>query len=163
MIIAKSITGDIGKAIRAKSFGMNITVWSVPFSPEEAEDLQVRYAASPLEAARGADVLSIHLPLVDQTRGLIDSTILSSLHDDAYLINTSRGELINENDLLNSIKEKNLRVGLDVFCNEPGANDKEVSSPLCQEENVYVTHHIGASTNQSTESIGSAVISIIKD
>ena len=155
--------GAIGTEVlrRAKAFGMEVTVWSVPFSPEEAKERQVRFAASPQEAATGADILSVHLPLVDQTRGIVDHSVLAKLNDSAFVINTSRGELINEEALQSAIESKNLRAGLDVFCNEPASNDNEVSSPLSLNQNIYVTHHIGASTEQATDSVGTAVISIV--
>ena len=157
--------GAIGTEVlkRAKSFGMEVTVWSVPFSPEEAKDRQVRFAASPQEAATGADILSIHLPLVEQTNGIVDQSVLSKLNDSAFVINTSRGELINEQDLQLAVESKKLRAGLDVFCNEPSSSENNVSSPLSSNQNIYVTHHIGASTEQATESVGAAVISIVKN
>ena len=157
--------GAIGSEVlsRAKAFGMNVNVWSLPFSPEEAKALQVNFAASPQDAVRGADILSVHLPLVDATRGLVNSEILSLLNDNAYLINTSRGELVDEEALQQAIIDKNIHAGIDVFCNEPAASEKTVSSPLTNNPNVYVTHHIGASTNQATEAIADAVISIVHD
>ncbi len=157
--------GSIGTEVmqRAKAFGMNVTVWSVPFSKEEAEELQVTYAASPQEAVQNADVLSIHLPLVAQTRNLVDANILSLMKEDAYIINTSRGEIIDEEALLQALHTKNISVGLDVFWNEPASTDKSTDSKLCAESNVYVTHHIGASTEQATEAIGDGVVSIIRD
>jgi len=156
--------GSVGRELmlRAKAFGIKVKVWSVPFTQEEAESLGVTYAASPQEAARGADILSIHLPLVAETRGLVNAELLSSLNDSAYIINTSRGELIDEDALMQAIEDKGIRAGLDVFCDEPAASDTAVSSPLCASPSVYVTHHIGASTDQSTESVGRAVISIIR-
>ena len=156
--------GAVGRELmlRAQAFGIKVRVWSVPFTQEEAESLGVTFAASPQEAARGADILSIHLPLLPETRGLVNADLLSSLNDSAYIINTSRGELIDEDALLQAIENKGIRAGLDVFCDEPAASDTAVSSPLCTSPSVYVTHHIGASTDQSIESVGRAVISIIR-
>lgn len=156
--------GAIGKEVmtRAQSFGLKIKVWSVPFSQEEAENLGVSFAKTAQEAVRGADIVTVHLPLVDETRGLINSELIALMNEHPYIINTSRGELIDEVSLLHSIHGKNMRLGLDVFCNEPNASDATVSSPWCTQDHVYVSHHIGASTQQATESVGDAVISIIK-
>jgi D-3-phosphoglycerate dehydrogenase / 2-oxoglutarate reductase len=156
--------GAIGKEVmkRAQAFGLKIQVWSIPFSQEEAEKLGVSFAKTVQDAVSGADILTVHLPLVDETRGLVNSELIALMNDHPYVINASRGELIDEASLLQSVHSKNMRLGLDVFCNEPNASDTVVSSPWCTQDHVYVSHHIGASTQQAIDSVGDAVISIIK-
>lgn len=155
--------GSIGTEVlhRAKAFGLEVRAWSRSLTPEKAKKLGVHYAATPQEVAKGADILSVHLPANAQTKDLIDSSILSELNDQAFFINSSRGALVNEEDLLEAIEQKNLRVGLDVFKNEPASSDNTVSSILSENPSIYVSHHIGASTNQATESVGEAVLEII--
>ena len=80
------------------------------------------------------------------------------MNDGGFVINTSRNSLLNEADLLKAIEAKGLKAGLDVFDNEPASSDKSVASSLCSNPNVYVTHHIGASTDQATTSVAEAVI-----
>lgn len=156
--------GSIGIEVlhRAKIFGIEVRAWSRSLTPEKAKQLGITYASTPQEAANGADILSIHLPANAQTKDLIDHSILSVLNDDAFLINTSRGELVNEEDLLQAISEKNIRVGLDVFKDEPASNAQTVSSIFSENPSIYISHHIGASTNQATESVGWAVVEIIE-
>ena len=81
------------------------------------------------------------------------------MNDGGFVINTSHNSLLNESDLLAAIESKGL-VG-DVFDNEPASSDTSVQSTLCSNPNIYVTHHIGASTEQATTSVAEAVIDII--
>ena len=155
--------GSIGKEViqRAKAFGLNIQCWSRSLTKETAKTLGVQFCSTPLEAATGADILSVHLPAVSTTKHFINKDILNSMNDGGLVINTSRNSLLDEAALVQAIEEKGLSAGLDVFDGEPASSDKEVSSLLCEKESVYVTHHIGASTNQATESVAEAVIEIV--
>ncbi len=81
----------------------------------------------------------------------------------AFLINTSRQDIIVEEDLIEAIKEKNLRVAMDVFKGEPEAKTGEVNSVLKDNPNVYITHHIGASTEQAQNAVAAETVRIIKD
>ncbi len=80
----------------------------------------------------------------------------------AFFINTSRAGVINEEAMLEAIKEKNIRVALDVFNDEPEAKTGEVTSSLSSNPNVYITHHIGASTTQAQNAVAEETINIIK-
>ena len=155
--------GSCGKEVclRAKAFGMNVKVWSRSFSPQQAEDFGVTFADSPLEAAKGADVLSVHLALTQSTRGIISKEVLEVLNDDAYVINTSRGGIVDESALLEQINIKNLKAGLDVFEGEPGSSTGEFHSETTQHKNIYGTHHIGASTQQASDAVAQEVVHII--
>ena len=155
--------GSIGKEVssRAISFGMKIRAYDPFLTESDAKQLGVKRCDSPLEACRGADALTVHLPLNESTRGIIGKAELSALNDGAFVINTSRGGIINENALLSIIDEKALRAGLDVFENEPGAGDKAFINPIAKHDRVYGTHHIGASTHQASEAIGTAVVDTI--
>ena len=88
--------GRIGQEViqRAHAFGMSVRAWSRSLTPERAEALGVTHAASPLDARRGADVLSVHLALTDETRGLVDGSLLEALAPGAFVINTSRGGVV---------------------------------------------------------------------
>ena len=157
-------TGQIGQEVisRALAFGMHVQAWSRSLTPEKAAALGVQYAASPLEAAKNADALTVHLALTEETKHIVNAEVLSAVKDGAYIINTSRGEMVDEQALVEAIEAKNLRAGLDVFANEPGAGDSEFTSPLTREANVYGTHHIGASTDQASEAVGDEVIRIVR-
>jgi D-3-phosphoglycerate dehydrogenase len=157
-------TGRIGQEVisRALAFGMNIQAWSRSLTPQKAAALGVNFAATPIEAARDADALTVHLALTDETKNIVSTEVLSAVKAGAYIINTSRGEMVDEKALMDAIETRKLRAGLDVFANEPGAGDAEFNSPLAQEANVYGTHHIGASTDQASEAVGDEVFRIIR-
>ena len=155
--------GAIGSAVveRAKGFGLHIKAWSRSLTPEKAEEMGISFCSTPLEAATGSDILSVHLPSVPDTKHFINAELLKAMNDGGFVINTSRNSLLNESALLEAIETKGLKAGLDVFDNEPASSDKSVTSSLCSNPNVYVTHHIGASTDQATTSVAEAVIEII--
>ena len=77
-------------------------------------------------------------------------------------VNTSRPGIVDENALIEAVKTKNLKVGLDVFNDEPEGKAGEVKSPLQGIKNVYVTHHIGASTEQAQLAVAEETVRIIK-
>ncbi len=81
----------------------------------------------------------------------------------SFLINTSRPSVIDEEALLDAIKEKNIRVALDVFNDEPEGKTGEVKSILQDNPNIYITHHIGASTNQAQNAVAEETVNIIKE
>jgi D-3-phosphoglycerate dehydrogenase len=80
----------------------------------------------------------------------------------AYLINTSRGSVVDEQALQQAIAEKKIRVGLDVFQSEPAGGTGEVSNPIVRVPGVYGTHHVGASTDQAQVAIAHEVIRIVQ-
>ncbi len=155
--------GSIGTAVveRAKGFGLRIKAWSRSLTPDAADLLGIEYCSTPLEAATDSDILSVHLPAVPATKNFVNSELLNAMNDGGFVINTSRNSLLNERDLLSAIETKGLKAGLDVFDNEPASSDISVESQLCSNPNIYVTHHIGASTEQATTSVAEAVIEII--
>lgn len=155
--------GSIGKAIakRAQGLEMKVIAWSRSLTGDKAEDLGIGYCSSPLEVAEQADAVTIHLAASSDTEHLIGKEFLSKMKNGAILINTSRGEVVDSSALKEAIKEKKLRVGLDVFENEPAGGvadfaDKELASM------VTCTPHIGASTDQASEAIAEEVVRIIK-
>ena len=84
------------------------------------------------------------------------------MKDGALLINTSRQDIIVEEDLIEAIKEKNLRVALDVLKGEPESKTGKVNSPLQDNPNIYITHHIGASTEQAQDAVAEETVNIIR-
>ncbi len=155
--------GNIGAEVakRAQAFDMNVVAWDISLTPERAALLGIAQANGPVEVAQQADVLSVHIALNDQTRGLVSDAVLSALRPGAIFINTSRGPVVDERALSKAVQEKNIKCGLDVFCEEPGS-DGEWSTPLASLPSVYGTHHIGASTEEASESVGDEVIRIVR-
>jgi D-3-phosphoglycerate dehydrogenase len=159
--------GSIGQEVahRAVAFGMRVVVWSRRFAeggkhPESA-GIPIEAVATPQAAAERADVLSVHLALAEETRGLVGDDVLGRLEPGSYFINTARGEIVDQSALERAVRERGLRVGLDVFAGEPAGGTGEFAAPIAQLANVYGTHHIGASTEQAQEAIAAEAVRII--
>ncbi len=172
--------GSIGREVirRAAAFGLRIVVWSRRFdgqdrmlSAEEATDLGlsdvVRHA--PIAIAPGAaavaercDILSIHLALGPDTRGLVGEDVLGRLRPGSFVVNTSRGEVVDHEALRAAIVKQSLRVALDVFEKEPASATGDFEDDIVHLPGVYGTHHIGASTDQAQEAIAAETVRIVK-
>jgi D-3-phosphoglycerate dehydrogenase len=124
--------------------------------------IKIELAPTPGDVAARADILSIHLALGSETRGLINRDLLARMKAGAMLINTARGEVIDHAALAHAVNENGLRVGLDVFANEPATAAGDFADPLIALPNVYGTHHIGASTDQAQEAIAAETVRIVR-
>ncbi|MGE5243660.1 MAG: NAD(P)-dependent oxidoreductase [Betaproteobacteria bacterium] len=158
--------GNIGQEVarRAHAFGMPLVVWSRRFSAGGApapDEVPMTIAASPAEVADRADVLSVHLALNADTRGLVNASVLDRLRPGSCFVNTARAEVVDYAALERAVRERRLRVGLDVFAAEPAAGAGEFSDALVSMPEVYGTHHIGASTDQAQEAIAAETVRII--
>jgi D-3-phosphoglycerate dehydrogenase len=171
--------GSIGQEMirRAAGFGLDVVLWSRrfagerrPLTEQEARELGVEaalrqvaieLAPTPEEVAARADVLSIHLALGPETKGLVNAALLERLRPGAILINTARGEVVDEAAVAAAVRDRGLRVGLDVFANEPSGATGAFADPLIAQPGVYGTHHIGASTEQAQEAIAAETVRII--
>ena len=131
---------EIGRA-----FKMNVIAWSENLTPERCKEAGVEYVNRD-ELFRRADFLSIHLQLSERTRGLIGAKELGLMKPSAYLINTSRGPIVEEAALIAALREKRLAgAGLDVFDIEP----LTIELPLRQLDNVVLTPHLGYVAEQN--------------
>jgi len=134
--------GQIGRNVakRAEGFSMSVFVYD-PFIKTLPEEFK-RFVklVSLEEALRDADFLSLHIPLNDDSRNFIDQSKLNMMKAGSFIINTSRGGIINEKDLIKALEMKHIAgAGLDVIENEPINKD----NPLAKMENVIITPHIG--------------------
>jgi D-3-phosphoglycerate dehydrogenase len=168
--------GNIAQELarRAQAFGMDLVIWARRFEAGADVDLaaygldpggrssQVTIAASPAEVAARADVLSIHVALGAETRELVDAGLLAKLRPGAFVINTSRAEVVDHDALAAAVRERGIRVGLDVYPDEPTTPTADFSLPILALPGVYGTHHIGASTNQAQEAIAAETVRIIR-
>ncbi|MGE5506948.1 MAG: phosphoglycerate dehydrogenase [Chitinophagales bacterium] len=135
-------TGQIGRAVarRAKAFGMEILGYDVQRHPE-IEQLGGTYVSLE-EALARADFVTLHLPLLPQTRGIIGRDQLALMKPTAFLVNTSRGGIVDEDALYEALTAGRLAgAGLDVYATEPPSGSKLVAL-----ENVIATPHSGAHT-----------------
>jgi D-3-phosphoglycerate dehydrogenase len=157
--------GKIGQEMipRARAFGMPVVAWSRSLTPERAESIGIEFKVTPQEVARAADVVSVHLALNPETRSLIGTDFFNSMREGAYFINTARGEVVDQTALSYAVKTRGLRVGLDVFANEPTSSAGEFKDDIVGEPTVYGTHHIGASTDQAQEAIAAETVRIIRE
>ena len=154
--------GSIGVEVvqRARAFGMRVVAWSPSLTAARAEAIGAEYASSALQCARDADALSVHLALNPATHGFVGAAILGALRPGAILVNSSRGEVVDEQALAEQVRTRGLRAGLDVFCGEPGA-DGGWSSSLLELPGVYGTPHIGASTDQAQDAVADEALRVV--
>ena len=156
--------GQIGQAVarRAAAFGMAVVAWSRSLTPEGAAAAGVSRGASPADVAERCDILSIHLAETDETRRIIIGAVLSKMAPGGYVINTSRAGVLDYAALRDAIAERGLRVGLDVFPDEPTGGTGQFTDGIVRSDGlVYGTHHIGASTDQAQEAIASETVRIV--
>jgi D-3-phosphoglycerate dehydrogenase len=157
--------GQIGRevALRAKAFGLPVVAWSRSLTAEAARQLGVQRMDSPVEVAAASDIVSLHVALNAQTRGLIDALFFAAMRTGAYFINTARAEIVDQTALTRAIMQKGIRAGLDVFAAEPTGGTGEFADNVAKLPGVvYGTHHIGASTEQAQEAIGAETVRIIR-
>ena len=156
--------GQIGRevAVRAKAFGLPVVAWSRSLTADAARQLGVTHMVSPLEVAAAADIVSLHVALNAQTRGLIDGAFFAAMRPGAYFINTARAEVVDQAALGRAVEEKGIRAGLDVFAAEPAGGTGDFTDPIVKLAGVYGTHHIGASTEQAQEAIAAEAVRIVR-
>ncbi len=157
--------GQIGREIaaRARAFGMHVAAWSRNLTLADAERLGVRYCQTPLEVARVSDAVSINVAATADTRNLVNEEFLAAMRPGAYLINTSRGTVVDEAALLEAVRTRGIRAGLDVFQNEPTEAKGAFVSATARAPGVFGTHHVGASTEQAQIAIAHEVIHIVQE
>jgi D-3-phosphoglycerate dehydrogenase / 2-oxoglutarate reductase len=156
--------GAIGRAVaqRAAGLEMKVIAWSRSLTPDAAEEQGFGYAASPEALAAASDAVSVHLALTPDTKHLVGQNFFDAMRPGAIFVNTSRGGLVDTAALRAAIASKCLRVGLDVFENEPAGgeapwSDKELADV------VTGTPHVGASTDQASEAVAAEVVRIIRE
>ncbi|MGB2579212.1 D-3-phosphoglycerate dehydrogenase [Elusimicrobium simillimum] len=155
--------GNIGKEVakRAKAFGLNIIGFDRSMTAETAKEYGITLYNDVYKIAAEADIITLHIPNTPETKGFYNKKFFDLMKPGAYIINTSRGGLIVEGDLIAACKEKGIMAGLDVYEHEPKADALEFKDPICQEPNIYGTHHIGASTDQAQDSVSDLALFII--
>ncbi|MCR4416997.1 MAG: 3-phosphoglycerate dehydrogenase family protein [Ignavibacteria bacterium] len=153
--------GNIGKEVAKRALALGMNVYGKDIS--RIEGVAIKDFSEMDQLLPMCDVVSVHLPLTDQTRNLFDQKMFSYMKDGALFINTSRAEIVDEDALLWAVENKKIRAALDVFKDEPESKSGTVSSKLQSNPNIYVTHHIGASTEQAQNAVAEETVRIIKD
>ena len=155
--------GRIGAefAKRAQAFGMSVAAFDPFLSESRAQLLKVDLCATPEEALTGADVVTLHTPLIESTKHLMNSERLKLMNQGSIVINCARGGLVHEGDISESIKAGHTGgYALDVFEVEPPTPD----NPLLQfDKEVVFTPHLGASTKEAQELVGLQIAEQVRD
>ena len=151
-----------GLAKRALAFEMDVCAYSRSLTEETAAAHGVSRATSLERLFSQCDIISIHLPLNEKTKGLIGHEILGLMPDGAMLINTARAEIVVAEALLTAAKAGHIRLGTDLFENEPAFKQGDFVDELAALPNVVGTHHIGASTEQAQKAIAAATVEIVR-
>ena len=160
--------GEIGLAVaeRARSFGMTVVAERKADRRHDVEarirSIGIRLVENLDELVAESDIISIHVPGGESTENLIDERLLSLMKPSAILINTSRGEVVDEEALIAAMDDKGIRAGLDVFRHEPDSGTGEFNSVLASHPNVVGTHHIGASTQQAQDATSAGTVDVIE-
>jgi D-3-phosphoglycerate dehydrogenase len=153
LIGAGNIATEVAK--RAQAFGMEVIAFD-PFLKEHP----IARLVSLDELAAKADVISMHTPLTDETKGMINTAFIAKMKDGAILINTGRGKCVVEADLAAALESGKLRAyGTDVWPSDPPPAD----CPLLTAPNVFMAPHLGASSKENLGRIGDEVVLILQD
>jgi len=153
--------GRIGSEVarRARAFGMRVVAYDPYLSPERAEQLGIELVTL-ASLLREADVVSVHVPLTEETRGLIGARELVLMKPTAYLVNAARGGIVDEKALAEALKAGALGgAALDVFEKEPVPADH----PLLKLENVLAVPHLGAATQEAQTSVAIEICEAVRD
>jgi D-3-phosphoglycerate dehydrogenase / 2-oxoglutarate reductase len=152
--------GRIGMEVarRARAFGMELIGHDPFVSVSVAKEQGIRLAGLD-EVYAAADYITLHVGLTPQTNGMINQASIAKMKKGVRLVNCARGELVNEADLAQALKQGQVAAAaIDVFVEEPPTN-----SPLLALENVILTPHIGGSTHEAQEAVGVQIARQVKE
>jgi D-3-phosphoglycerate dehydrogenase len=157
--------GRIGVEVarRARAFAMHVLAWSIPFDEDAATAHGIQGCATLHELVERSDVVSVHLPQTLETKRLFNADVFARMKPRAIFVNTSRGGIVDEAALAVAMKERGLRVGLDVFEAEPSAGVAEFRPAVAAAGTFVGTHHIGASTEQAQDAIAAETVRICRE
>lgn len=152
--------GRIGSMVarRAKGYNMQIFYNKHEPDPEAEKELGVKFAALD-ELLAKSDFISLHVPLNDETRHMVNKDTLVKMKKGAFLVNTARGPVVDEHDLVEALKSAQLAgAALDVFDNEPNISPELLAMP-----NVITTPHIGSATKEARNKMGELAVGALLD
>ncbi len=160
--------GDIGLAVAERAAALGVRLLALR-RPGRSTGVSARIQALGIhlvddldELLPPADIVSVHVPSSPETVGLVDADFLARMRDGAILLNTARGNVVDEVALLDVLDRRQFRAGLDVFANEPSHGQTAWVSPLAQHQRVVGSHHIGASTAQAQNAVADGVVEVIE-
>lgn len=156
--------GNIGTEVlqRAHAFDLDVIAWSRSLTPERADALDVGYRSSPEAVAADACIVTLHVASTPETENLADRDFFESLPEGALFVNTTRAAVVDEEALEWAMNEKDVRVALDVMEGEPASKRARFDHPLADHPNLYMSHHIGASTQQALDATATEAARVIR-
>ena len=160
--------GGIGREVArtARCLGLNVLAWSRSLTPARANELGVTYAASIDELAAKSHALSLHLALVDRTRQIVNKRVIGLMPDHSIFINTARADLVDMEALMDAVDKRGIRVGLDVYANEPRGTKAFPQPGMFRSSEsggvVYGTPHIAAATDQAQLAIATETVRVVR-
>lgn len=161
--------GAVGMAVAERAAAFGLALFGIdrpgrdPAITARCHHLGMRLLPDIDELAERCDALSFHVPSDAGTRGLIGRPLLARVPHGAMIVNTSRGDLVDTEALIEAMDHKGVRAALDVFDHEPAGGDTDFDHPLARHPNVYATPHIGASTEQAQQAVADGVVAAIDD
>ena len=154
--------GRIGSRVAEimhKGFGMKIMYYDIKENDFINNELSGEFRSTPEDLLRDSDVVTVHVPLLDSTRGMLNKERLSVMKPSAVLVNTSRGKVIDEKALLEALKDGTIKsAALDVYENEP-----ELTPGLAELDNVILTPHIASASLETREKMSTMAAQNIID
>ncbi|MFK7883771.1 MAG: NAD(P)-dependent oxidoreductase [Phycisphaerales bacterium] len=160
--------GAIGIEVakRAQAFGMTVWAQSRSLREDTATALGIRLIPYTRDALYNAlaevDAVCIHVASTPDTRGLCDERFFNAMKPGSFFVNTSRGDIVDEVALIRVANEKDIRVGVDVYQDQPAQKHCEWSTRLAEIPGAALTHHCGASTDQAQSAVAEEVVEIVK-
>ena len=150
--------GMIGQAAARMARGFEMkTIAHDPFVPADAEGWKLAQSVSFDELVSRSDILSVHVPLLPETRGIINADVMAKMKKGSYLVNTARGGVIDEDDLIAALKSRQIGgAALDVFADEPLS--AEAASKFAGVPNLILTPHISGVTDESSKAISAITV-----
>ena len=150
----------------ASAFGIDVVAVAKPgrsdLAVARAEAAGITFVDTLDELLATSDIVSLHVPGSTDTKGMVDTAFLAKMKDGAVLLNTSRGDVVDEAALIDAMDNRGMRAGLDVYANEPGSGTAEFDSTLAKHPSVVGTHHVGASTNQAQAAVTDGTIDTVQ-
>lgn len=152
--------GRIGTMVARRAKGYSVEVLYNKHTKDEKAEKQLGVKFALLEDLLAkSDFISLHVPLTDETRHMINKDTLKKIKRGAFLINTSRGQVVNEHDLIEALRSGHLAgAGLDVYDNEPNVSPELIGMP-----NVITTPHIASATWEARNKMGERAVGAILD
>lgn len=157
--------GQIGRLVARRALAMEMNVLYQDIVPcDELDEHPNARRVEREELLTTCDVVSLHVPAIDATKDLINAQTLALMPKHAYLVNTTRGSVVDQAALAAALKNGDIAgAALDVYANEPKAEDKTIANDLLALPNFIGTHHVGASTEQAQLAVAEETVLIVQE